>query len=64
MVFSCEELVMNKSTESLNLCIGGFPGDYVRIIWLDEKLYHICDTKPPEEELIPDHVCNSYTSFD
>ena len=51
----------NKTTETLNFCIGGFPGDYVRIIWLDEKLYHLCDTKPPEEELIPDHVLNVIT---
>ena len=53
---------MNKTTETLNFCIGGFPGDYVRIIWLDEKLYHICDTKPPEEELIPDDQVLSVTT--
>ena len=34
---------MTFKTEVLNFSIGGFSGDYERIIWQNDKLYHYCD---------------------
>jgi len=48
--------IMDRSTETLNLCLGGFPGSYVRFIWLNDKLYHKMDTVTPEEEVRLDQV--------
>ena len=52
---------MDKSTETLNLFIGGFPDGYERIIWLNDKLYHLMDMGQPEEEVRPDQVLNVTT---
>ena len=52
---------MNKSTETLNFFIGGFPGTYKRIIWLNDKLYHKMDMGEPEEEVTPGQVLNVTT---
>ena len=52
---------MNKSTETLNFFIGGFPGTYKRIIWLNDKLFHKMDMGEPEEEVTPGQVLNVTT---
>ena len=52
---------MDKSTETLNFFIGGFPRGYERIIWLNGKLYHLMDGEPEEEEVRPDEVLNVTT---
>ena len=50
--------IMDKSTETLNFFIGGFFGGYERIIWLNDKLYHLMDGEPEDEEVKPDEVLN------
>ena len=52
---------MNKSTETLNFFIGGFPGTYKRIIWLNDKLYHKMDLGEHEEEVTLGQVLNVTT---
>jgi len=52
---------MNKSTETLNFFIGGFPGTYKRIIWLNDKLYHKMDMGEHEEEVTQGQVLNVTT---
>ena len=52
---------MNKSTETLNFFIGGFPGTYKRIIWLNDKLYHKMDMGQHEEEVTQGQVLNVTT---
>ena len=41
---------MTLKTEVLNFNIGGFSGDYERIIWKDEKLYHFFERSFFEED--------------
>ena len=52
---------MDKSTETLNFFIGGFFGGYERIIWLNDKLYHLMDGEPEDEEVKPEQVLNVTT---
>ena len=52
---------MDKSTETLNFFIGGFPSGYERIIWLNDKLYHLMDGEPEDEEVRPEEVLNVTT---
>ena len=52
---------MDKSTETLNFFIGGFSGGYERIIWLNDKLYHLMDGEPEDEEVRPEQVLNVTT---
>ena len=40
-----------KSIETLNFYIGGFSGDYERIIWQNDKLYHFFERNFNDEEL-------------
>ena len=42
---------MTFKTEVLNLSIGGFSGDYERIIWQNDKLYHFFERNFNDEEL-------------
>ena len=53
--------IMDKSTETLNFFIGGFFGGYERIIWLNDKLYHLMDGEPEDEEVRPEQVLNVTT---
>ena len=39
-----------KSIETLNFYIGGFSGDYERIIWQNDKLYHFFERSFLEED--------------
>ena len=42
---------MTFKTEVLNFSIGGFSGDYERIIWQNDKLYHFFERNFNDEEL-------------
>jgi len=42
---------MTLKTEVLNFSIGGFSGDYERIIWQNDKLYHFFERNFNDEEL-------------
>ena len=44
-------LFMTFKTEVLNFSIGGFSGDYERIIWQNDKLYHFFERNFNDEEL-------------
>ena len=39
-----------QSIETLNFSIGGFSGDYERIIWQNDKLYHFFERSFLEED--------------
>ena len=39
-----------KKTEVLNFSIGGFSGDYEKIIWQNDKLYHFFERSFLEED--------------
>ena len=43
---------MTFKTEVLNFSIGGFSGDYERIIWQNDKLYHYFERNFLEEDFI------------
>ena len=43
---------MTFKTEVLNFSIGGFSGDYEKIIWQNDKLYHFFERNYLEEDFI------------
>ena len=43
---------MKLKTEILNFSIGGFSGDYEKVIWKNEKLYHFFERSFFEEDFI------------